>query len=84
MAQDNGYETLLVQREDGIATITLNRPKVLNALCHQMIVDLIAALTTLGYFCHLISLGLTAVGLVVLELATPGAKRTHRFSPHIS
>jgi enoyl-CoA hydratase/carnithine racemase len=48
MAQDNGYETLLVEREDGIATITLNRPKVLNALCHQMIVDLIAALTTLA------------------------------------
>lgn len=38
----------------------------------------LAGLTILGYFCHLVSLGLTAFGLVVLELATPGPSRRGR------
>ena len=33
---------------------------------------ILAGLLVFGYFCHLISLGLTAGGLVVLALATPG------------
>lgn len=33
---------------------------------------ILAGLLIFGYFCHLISLGLTAAGLVVLALATPG------------
>jgi enoyl-CoA hydratase/carnithine racemase len=48
MAQDGGYETLLVEREDAIAIVTLNRPKVLNALCRQMILDLMAVLDHLA------------------------------------
>lgn len=36
------------------------------------------ALIVLGYFCHLVSLGLTAFGLVVLALATPGNHRRAR------
>jgi hypothetical protein len=32
----------------------------------------LAGLSVLGYFCHLVSLGLTVVGLAVLEAATPG------------
>lgn len=32
-------------------------------------------LMVLGYFCHLVSLGLTAFGLVVLAVATPGPQR---------
>ncbi|WZO98745.1 hypothetical protein EP7_000333 [Isosphaeraceae bacterium EP7] len=35
----------------------------------------LASLLILGYFCHLISLGLTGLGLVTLCLATPGLDR---------
>lgn len=42
------YETLLVDKEDQIAIVTLNRPRVLNALCRQMILDLMAVLDALG------------------------------------
>ncbi len=38
----------------------------------------LAALVAFGYFCHLVSLGLTALGLVVLELSTPGRNRRAR------
>lgn len=38
----------------------------------------LAGLCVLGYFCHLVSLGLTAVGLVVLAVATPGPGRIRR------
>ena len=34
------YETLLTQREGGVATVTINRPKVLNALSQQVIEEL--------------------------------------------
>jgi enoyl-CoA hydratase/carnithine racemase len=37
------FETLLYSVEDGIATITLNRPDKMNAFTGQMMVDLIAA-----------------------------------------
>lgn len=37
-----------------------------------------AAWLTLGYFCHLVSLGLTVFGLLVLEAFTPGARRKGR------
>jgi hypothetical protein len=36
------------------------------------------ALIAAGYFCHLVSLGLTAVSLVVLALVTPGPDRVRR------
>lgn len=39
----------------------------------------IAVLIVLGYLCHLVSLGLTALGLIVLALATPGPHRGIRF-----
>jgi len=41
-------------------------------------VGALAALMVLGYFCHLVSLGLTALGLVVLESITPGVERRGR------
>jgi hypothetical protein len=39
---------------------------------------LLAALTVLGYFCHLVSLGLTVVGVLLLESLTPGRRRWGR------
>ena len=38
----------------------------------------LSLLLVLGYVCHLVSLGLTAVGLAVLELLTPGPDRRRR------
>lgn len=42
------YETILVEIEEGIATITLNRPEVLNALNSQVFIELGEACATLG------------------------------------
>ncbi len=38
------FENIRVERGDGVATITIDRPKVLNALNHQTLVELRAAL----------------------------------------
>ncbi len=38
------FETLLFSVEEGVATITLNRPDRLNAFTNQMMIDMIAAL----------------------------------------
>ena len=40
-----GYETLLLTKADGVATITLNRPEVLNAMSFQLIGELDQAIT---------------------------------------
>lgn len=37
------FETLLYSVEDGVATVTLNRPEKLNAFNTQMMKDMIAA-----------------------------------------
>lgn len=41
------YETILVTRSDGVATITLNRPQVLNAINGKMLDELDAVLSEL-------------------------------------
>jgi enoyl-CoA hydratase len=38
------YKHILVDREDQIAIITLNRPQVLNALNHELMIELLSAL----------------------------------------
>ena len=42
-----GYEHILVENEPPIATITLNRPKVLNALSPDLVQELTSALAAL-------------------------------------
>jgi enoyl-CoA hydratase len=39
----SSFENLLVERQDGIATVTVNRPKVLNALNERTLTELAAA-----------------------------------------
>lgn len=48
MAQDGSYETLLVEKQDQVAIVTLNRPKALNALSRRMMLDLMAVLDALA------------------------------------
>jgi enoyl-CoA hydratase/carnithine racemase len=42
------YETLLLDRQDGVATVTLNRPEARNALNQTLVRELGEALATLG------------------------------------
>lgn len=42
------YETLILEREDGIATITLNRPQRMNALNEQLIAELVQVTDEVG------------------------------------
>ncbi|RME64022.1 MAG: enoyl-CoA hydratase [Alphaproteobacteria bacterium] len=41
------YQTILLDKEDNIATVTLNRPKALNALNQELMSELVDALTLL-------------------------------------
>ena len=42
------YETLLLERSDAYAVVTLNRPKVMNALNRALFTDLDDAFTALA------------------------------------
>ncbi|OLN24378.1 Enoyl-CoA hydratase [Desulfosporosinus metallidurans] len=42
------YETIIVEIEEGIATVTLNRPEVLNALSSQVFNELADAVCEFG------------------------------------
>jgi len=39
-----GYEQIILQEADGVATLTLNRPSVLNALRVEMLAEMNEAL----------------------------------------
>lgn len=43
-----GFETILFSENDGVATLTLNRPQVMNALNSQMRAEIVTALTGLS------------------------------------
>ena len=42
------YETLTLDKGDGLATITLNRPDKLNAICPELITDLLSSIQETG------------------------------------
>ncbi|MBM3133170.1 MAG: enoyl-CoA hydratase [Chloroflexi bacterium] len=42
------YGTLKVEKQDGVATITLNRPEKLNAICPELVNDLLGAIDDVG------------------------------------
>jgi enoyl-CoA hydratase/carnithine racemase len=48
MFSDMKFDNILVEKkEGGVALVTLNRPKALNALCHALFMDLSSAMSTL-------------------------------------
>lgn len=56
------YQNILVTREDNIAIVTFNRPKVLNALNHATMVELSAAMDELGSDSNVRCIILTGAG----------------------
>lgn len=71
------YETILLERaDDGVATITLNRPKALNALTTQLMHEVTAAATELDADPHVGAIIITgsekafAAGADIKEMAT--------------
>jgi enoyl-CoA hydratase len=74
------YETLLLERSDAVAVVTLNRPKVMNALNRALFSDLDDAFTTLANDAAIRAIILTgagekafAAGADIGELATLSA-----------
>lgn len=84
MTEKTNYETLLCEVQDKIATITLNRPKVLNALNAQTFDDLESAFTAVMQDASIRVILLTgageksfAAGADVNEIAATNAETGH-------
>ncbi|MCA9784520.1 MAG: enoyl-CoA hydratase/isomerase family protein [Candidatus Delongbacteria bacterium] len=83
------FETLLLERSDAIARVTINRPEKLNALSHQVFADLDACFHELAADDDLRAVILTGAGdkafvagADIAELAEqdpPGGHRTSRY-----
>lgn len=56
------YKTILVEKKDGVATVTFNRPKVKNAMNPQMHLDMVDALTDIEDDDEVRALVLTGAG----------------------
>jgi enoyl-CoA hydratase len=74
--QNMQYETILVTREAEIASITFNRPKVLNALSENTMRELSAAIDELGQDPNIRCLILTGAGAI--DSAAVGAAFARR------
>ncbi|HEX4582814.1 MAG TPA: enoyl-CoA hydratase-related protein [Acidobacteriaceae bacterium] len=81
------YETLLLERSDAYAVVTLNRPKVMNALNRALFTDLEDAFTTLAGDSTVRAVILTgsgdkafAAGADISELATLSATDGQQFA----
>ena len=64
------YETILVTREDRVGTITLNRPKALNALNSQVMVELTTAAAEFDAD--------TGIGAIIVDRQREGLRRGRR------
>lgn len=42
------YETITLEKQDGVAIVTLNRPEKLNAICPELIADLLDVIEEIG------------------------------------
>ncbi len=42
------YQTITLQRDQGIAMLTLNRPEKLNAICPELVIDVLDAIDEIG------------------------------------
>lgn len=79
------FQCILYQAEDGIATITLNRPEAYNALNAQINRELIAGLSRVGADGEIRALILTggpkvfAAGADVAEMAGAGPVKAYRY-----
>lgn len=56
------YETISISKQEGIATIILNRPDKLNAICPELVTDLINAIDEIGRDDEVRSVLLTGAG----------------------
>lgn len=71
---NSSYEDILVTTADGVATITINRPQVLNAVRGQTVEELIKAITVAGWDKNVGVIVLTGAGNA---FCTGGDQKTH-------
>jgi enoyl-CoA hydratase len=82
------YETLLYEKKDGVCTLTLSRPERLNAINHQLVMDLERVLAEIDEDGEARAVILTGAGrgfcagADIKEMADPNAKQLPVGKPH--
>ena len=71
------YETLETSREDGVLTVTLNRPERLNALTVQMLEELLRALDEIDADDDVRAVIVTGAGRALLRRRRSRRRRRH-------